>query len=160
LRPGDISLNSRNAFGPFDAGVLALLKTKDILFGNLETVLSNQTAGIEKAVLVHVKPEEARFLSQAGFDVLNVANNHSFDLGYDGFRETLGVLRERQFSVVGLGESYEQGNFVLVEKKALHVVSWDLAIPRRLLTGKRLFSQLMRNRYSVRYKARNRVVII
>ncbi len=75
---GDICLRTRNNKHPFD-NVKKIFKDKDILFGNLETVLSSQGERAEKSVLLYSPPEKVSYLKDAGFDVLNIANNHMMD---------------------------------------------------------------------------------
>ena len=131
---GDIILQTRNNKHPFE-NVRGAFEAKDILFGNLETVLSNQGKEAEKAVLLHSPPEKVRWLKEAGFDILNIANNHILDLGTDGFYETLKVLKESNLTFIGANDTgapsytvldnqgiklgflgYTQGGFSLPEK--------------------------------------------
>ncbi len=100
---GDITLQTRNNKHPFE-NVRDVFKGKDILFGNLETVLSNQGKEAEKAVLLHSPPEKTGWLKEAGFDILNIANNHILDLGADGFHETLKVLKESNLTFIGAND--------------------------------------------------------
>jgi poly-gamma-glutamate synthesis protein (capsule biosynthesis protein) len=41
-------------------------------------------------------------LVNAGFDVLNFANNHSFDLGVEGFMQTAETLKNAKIGIVGI----------------------------------------------------------
>ena len=115
LAVGDISLNSCKQGNPFNQNILSLFKSKDVLFGNLETVLSEENEQSEKAVLLYANPREIKYLVDAGFDVLNLANNHAFDLGIKGFNQTIEALRRTNISIVGLGE----GNFTSFEKNGI-----------------------------------------
>ena len=99
---GDISLQMRNNKDPFDK-VKEIFKNKDILFGNLETVLSNQGKIAEKAVLLHSPPEKVGYLKNAGFDILNIANNHIMDYGVEGLLETLDHLKKLNIKWFGAG---------------------------------------------------------
>jgi poly-gamma-glutamate capsule biosynthesis protein CapA/YwtB (metallophosphatase superfamily) len=69
---GDISLDTLNNRHPFQQ-VIGVFKKKDILFGNLETVLSNQGKEIQKAVSLHTSPDKVHYLAEVGFDIVNVA---------------------------------------------------------------------------------------
>jgi hypothetical protein len=103
LAVGDVSLETRNERHPFGQ-VKEIFKDKDILFGNLETVLSNQGKLAEKAVVLHGSPDKAKYLAEAGFDVLNLANNHIMDLGAEGFHSTLETLRQEGLGFVGAND--------------------------------------------------------
>ena len=113
LAVGDISLITKNNKHPFEP-LLEIFKEKDILFGNLETVLSNREAALEKSVTLHASPEDVRYLKDAGFNVLNVANNHILDLGKGGFSDTLDMLKENGISFVGGGnKKYNQTHAII-----------------------------------------------
>ena len=100
LAVGDISLQSRSDRYPFEK-VKEIFKDKDILFGNLETVLSNRGKKVEKAVILKTTPDRVNWLKDAGFDVLNIANNHIMDLGVDGVNDTLDVLNQNNLNFIG-----------------------------------------------------------
>lgn len=99
---GDIFLKPIADQNPFEK-VNTLFKKKDILFGNLETALSEEGVPTEKAVSFHTSPENAKWLSQAGFDVVSVANNHTLDLGTTGLLNTLKTLNKNNILSIGAG---------------------------------------------------------
>ena len=98
---GDISLHTLNNRRPFQH-VAEVFKNKDILFGNLETVLSLRGKAAQKAVTLYTGPEKVAYLTDAGFDVLNVANNHIMDLDVEGCHETLDVLNQHDLKFIGV----------------------------------------------------------
>lgn len=100
LAVGDISLEVRDKKHPF-GNVRPVFANKDILFGNLEVVLSSKGKKAKKAVLLHSPPQNVRYLVEANFDVLNIANNHILDMGWEGFRNTVATLRESQLEFIG-----------------------------------------------------------
>jgi hypothetical protein len=69
----------------------------DVVLGNLEGTLS--TGGQSKCgpdstncFAFQTPPSYARWLQQAGFTVMNLANNHAFDYGAGGLRQTTDAL--------------------------------------------------------------------
>jgi poly-gamma-glutamate capsule biosynthesis protein CapA/YwtB (metallophosphatase superfamily) len=69
----------------------------DVVLGNLEGTLS--TGGSSKCgpdstacFAFRTPPSYARWLVQAGFTVMNLANNHAFDFGAEGQRQTIAAL--------------------------------------------------------------------
>ncbi len=76
----------------------------DLTVGNLETCLSH--AGLDpsdwRSVQMRGRPESAGELRDAGFDVVNVANNHTFQHGQRAFSETVQGLRGAGVAVCGL----------------------------------------------------------
>lgn len=116
---GDICLQTRNNKHPFDS-VKEIFKNKDILLGNLETVLSNQGEKAEKAVLLYSLPEKTSYLRDAGFDILNIANNHITDLGVEGFHNTLEILRRERLAFIGASNKPKE-SYIILEKQGIRM---------------------------------------
>lgn len=86
--------------------VQSILQDADITFGNLEGTLFNGE-GVRKQCKDSTKcyafksPEHyAQYLSEAGFDLMSVANNHTGDFGAEARLRTIEVLHE-----AGIGSS-------------------------------------------------------
>jgi poly-gamma-glutamate synthesis protein (capsule biosynthesis protein) len=82
----------------------------DIAFGNLESQLSDQrgqTEGSSNLVFTG-PPQGADALVRAGFDVVSTANNHAWDYGARGMRETLENLRRVGVLAAGTGETLDE----------------------------------------------------
>ena len=93
---GDIALLGPAPSSLF-AGVRGPLRRADVAIGNLEGTLSS--GGRSKCgkrsrscFAFRSPPESAELLRDAGFDDLNVANNHAFDYGASGQQQTLRAL--------------------------------------------------------------------
>lgn len=78
----------------------------DVVLGNLEGTLS--TGGTSKCgpastncFAFHTPPSYARWLSQAGFTVMNLANNHAYDYGEQGLEQTIAALRGERLLYTG-----------------------------------------------------------
>lgn len=84
--------------------VQEILKKSDIVFGNLETVLSQKGENLKSLNSVNMRgdPECAYALKNAGFTVLNLANNHSMQHGIAPFSDTVELLNTIDVQVVGL----------------------------------------------------------
>lgn len=117
---GDISLQTRENQNPFGK-VSQAFEDKDILFGNLETVLSNHGKEAEKAVVLYTSPDKAAYRKEAGFDVLNVANNHIMDLGSEGCSETLEVLKQNGLKSIGVSNHKFIQPGAIIENKGLRL---------------------------------------
>lgn len=77
-------------------GVTPLL-TGDIVLGNLEGTLSSGGgskcgAGSSNCFAFQTPPSYTRWLKEAGFTVMSLANNHAFDFGPSGQRQTVAAL--------------------------------------------------------------------
>ena len=81
------------------------LKTPDIVFGNLEGPLTTQRkpAKPQKEDYFSFRTPEryAALLKDAGFNVMNIANNHSSDFGPAGVKNTLKSLRSAGIKATG-----------------------------------------------------------
>lgn len=96
---GDIMLDrnvrnliNKNGFESFFSGVKDLIKNADIAVGNLEGAFTTNpsiTADLKnKALQFTFDPSLAPALSDLGFDVLGLANNHSYNYGKQGLEST------------------------------------------------------------------------
>jgi poly-gamma-glutamate synthesis protein (capsule biosynthesis protein) len=117
---GDISLKTKSNGNPFSY-VENLLSRKNILFGNLETVLSNNGKKSQKSSLYYSSPEKAALLNKAGFDVVNIANNHIMDLGEEGFNETIDVLSQNGIKFIGARNQKFKQSYIIIEKKGIKI---------------------------------------
>lgn len=115
---GDITLQTKNNQHPFKY-VMDTFRKKDILFGNLETVLSTTGKEKKKSVVLRSSPDSVSYLDEAGFDILNVANNHILDLGLEGFKNTLGLLDEHQLKYIGAGFEKSSLNSSIIERNGV-----------------------------------------
>lgn len=77
----------------------------DVVFGNVECVLSDGGEPRPDKLCLRGSPVYAGALRAAGFDVVSTANNHSFDFGPDGFERTVQALRTAGIDPVGAGKN-------------------------------------------------------
>ena len=89
------------------AGVRDVLKRADVAIGNFEGTLTehaktskNPTSGRQFAF--RSPPHYAELMYQEGFKILNVANNHAFDFGETGFKDTVSNMKNAGIAVAGL----------------------------------------------------------
>jgi len=117
---GDITLVTTCKSSPFEK-VAKVLGDKEVLFGNLETVLSNRSARVEKSIVLHANPEKAQYLKDAGFDILNLANNHTMDLGVEGLDETIEALQTSEIGFVGASNHAHPEGHAVMEIKGIRL---------------------------------------
>lgn len=110
---GDIALSSQRGLPPGGlakalAPVRHLLRRADITAGNLEGTLSiggaSKCGGIGggRCFAFQAPPSTAGRLRSLGFDLVNLANNHSLDYGYPGRAQTIAALRRAGVAHTGL----------------------------------------------------------
>ncbi|MDV2481659.1 CapA family protein [Methanoculleus sp. Wushi-C6] len=117
---GDVLLWTRNGKKPF-ARIEHELRRKDLLFGNLETVLTESGTESRKRWINSNPPESAGHLKDAGFDILSLANNHTLDLGREGFEKTLDVLEGHGISYIGGARGDNPLPGLIVERNGLRL---------------------------------------
>ncbi|MER8389339.1 CapA family protein [Mesorhizobium sp. M1380] len=101
--------NQRSGFGD----VAEILQRADATFGNLETNIFDVRAFKGSPQVngdsYHVGPPElGPDLKTMGFNLLSLANNHTFDWGLEGMRETGRVLDQTGIIHAGMGENLAQ----------------------------------------------------
>jgi hypothetical protein len=106
---GDIAFSASEGLPPHGgrgvfAGVSGILRAADLAAGNLEgTIGSGGTTKCRgDCFAFQAPPHYAEVIARAGFDLLNLANNHSHDAGAGGLRATIANLRHAGLAHTGL----------------------------------------------------------
>jgi hypothetical protein len=92
----------RTFFDPVDQALAA-----KVVIGNLEGTLSKGgtskcgAGGRPNCYAFQTPPSYARWLKRAGFTVLNLANNHAYDYGQTGLKQTLAALNRQRLGHTG-----------------------------------------------------------
>ncbi|PCI29750.1 hypothetical protein COB55_01595 [Candidatus Wolfebacteria bacterium] len=79
------------------------LKKYDVLFGNLEGVISDKGKNVGSIYSFRMDPIFAPLLRRVGFDVLSVANNHSGDWSVTAFADSINKVRSAGIKTAGGG---------------------------------------------------------
>ena len=112
-----------------------LLDDSAIVIGNLEGPLTHSdTAYADKAYLFKTPPEQvAPALKQAGFTILNLANNHIMDYGPDGLMDTMRALEKHSLHHVGAGLNLGEaraGKIIEISGHKVGFLSYSLTFPQ------------------------------
>ena len=97
---------------------VSLFEGNDINFVNLECALTESEKAIEKfGPNLKAPAETAEVLKSVGVTVCGVSNNHIFDFGVEGWKDTLKAFEKAGMDWTGFGDNYEDSrrNYV-VEK--------------------------------------------
>lgn len=126
---GDIMFHSPQINAAFDGSkydfsesfedIKVLIESSDIAIGNFETTIHpmKKPSGYPR---FNAPIETLDALSNAGFDVLITANNHSADTGEKGIINTAEMIKKYGMIPVGTG-SVEQLKYSIVEKETIKV---------------------------------------
>ena len=122
---GDVMMGSSPNLPPDDgsryfAAVAPSIRA-DVALANLEGTLSTGGsskcgAGSSSCFAFHTPPSWARWLRAAGFDVLNLANNHAADYGPVGQEQTLAALDRQRLLHTG-----RPGEITVVDVRGIRV---------------------------------------
>lgn len=101
--PGE-ALNAEQEF--LFGNIKPFLGESDLLFGNFESTLTDYPYSAKDTsqgmtFAFRTPPVYAQMLKNLGFDVLSVANNHSFDFGDQGFADTISHIEQAGMKAVG-----------------------------------------------------------
>lgn len=149
LAVGDIWLKTKDGSDPFYK-VQEALSEGDIVFGNLEVVLSESPVRAKKAHILYENPEKVCYLKDAGFDVVNIANNHILDLGVEGFHDTLHLLEENSIDYVGGSHSKDENRAVIIERNGIRLgflgyTSGRWRVPKEIAINKIKEAEILRD---------------
>jgi len=124
---------------PF-GGVSAALAGSDINLANLECPIA--TAGQEytaKKFRFRAEKGVAKAVRKAGFNLVNLANNHSMDFGDKALCETMANLEEAGIAWIGAGEDLAQARkmaLFTVKGKKIAFLGYSLTQPIEFFAGR------------------------
>lgn len=108
-------LNAIERGNAFSEEIVALLKNSDLSIVNLESpVAEGECKPIEKVgPNLRTNRIAIEYLKKSGLDVVTLANNHFFDYGEEGVRQTVESLIDNDIQYVGGGRTEEEKRKVL-----------------------------------------------
>ncbi len=86
------------------------LQSADILFGNLESMISDKGVNIGSIYSFRAHPQAIDGLTYAGFDIVSLANNHAFDYDREAFEDTMHRLTDNNILYTGAGFNIEEAH--------------------------------------------------
>jgi len=104
-----VSILNHSPIFPFEK-IIFLLHTGDLVFGNLESSLSDQqiTSNLRKRIHFSGITDGVMGLKYAGFNILNLANNHIMDFGKGAMLDTFRILKENNIKYIGTGNNLNE----------------------------------------------------
>jgi len=109
--------------------LLEEISDADLAIANLECpLISHETPIKNKGAVLGASVECIKALVRAKWDVLNLANNHSFDHGAKGLQETIKTIKEAGLSTVGSGMNLEEAQIPFIKEiNGLRIVIYSMA---------------------------------
>ena len=95
-----------------------VLANADIAYGNLECpIASSGTFIAGKEYTFRAEPFTITALTAAGFDIVDLANNHSGDCGPEGLLSTMAILDQQGIRHVGAGNNIDEARMPALLKR-------------------------------------------
>jgi poly-gamma-glutamate capsule biosynthesis protein CapA/YwtB (metallophosphatase superfamily) len=121
---------------PF-AEVKDILRQGDVVFGNLESPISQRGAPLPgKKYAFRAAPFSVASLADGGVNMVSLANNHIMDYGETALQDTLAILAEHNIAHAGAGMNISDahaGTFLEVQGYRVGLLAYtdDFAVPVR-----------------------------
>jgi len=111
-----------------------LLDDADIAIGNLEGPLTNLCEStLDKEYVFRSPPDSvAPALKKAGFNIMNLANNHILDFDIQGMNDTINSLKGQHIQTVGTGynsTNARSGTILQTDNGRVGFLSYSLTFP-------------------------------
>lgn len=108
------------------------LASSDLSVVNLETAITTRGVKVPKEYNFRSDPVSLTGLKNAGFNLVSLANNHSFDYGQSGFADTLDHLKKSQLDYMGGGlnkqEAYAAKTYT-IKGRTIKVLAFSRVLP-------------------------------
>lgn len=88
---------------PVFTDTIPILENNDFTIGNLEGAVTARTENAQKTYTFKFNKKALPYLKQVGFDYLMLTNNHCYDYGEPGFKDTLEAVAAAGFATSGAG---------------------------------------------------------
>lgn len=106
--------NLSNCMSPY---LLERMQDADIFMINHEYTVSERGSRLNKYYTFRANPSRMSILKEMSVDIVSLANNHSYDYGFDAFVDTIDLLKKNGIACVGAGMN---------EKEAEEVFYFDI----------------------------------
>jgi len=98
------------------------LRSQDFVLGNLECTLPGNGATVSTEPRVIATESMIRAIRDAGFNIVSLANNHTFDCRQEGFETLRTLLNELEIAYFGAGNNLDQAEApAILEKQGIRI---------------------------------------
>jgi len=101
----------------FDNNIISILSNSDFNLCNFEGPATNGKVIFSPNVNVVSPYNSINYLKQKGFNVFNLANNHTFDCGFKGFMDTKSNIIKESCLYFGAGDDIQEASNIVYIKK-------------------------------------------
>lgn len=104
-------------FGKMLTSIKPIIEKYDLAFINQETIIGGKSLGLSSYPRFNSPEEIGDTLIDIGFDIFNLANNHTLDMGEVGILNSLSYWSNKDVITVGMNSSFEQRNTIPTYEK-------------------------------------------
>ncbi len=116
-------------FSPIYFEIKDLAENADLAFINQETVMAGEAFGYSGYPLFNTPQSLAAALTDTGFDIINIANNHTMDMGEKGLIATLDFLETvPEITVIGARKAGESKRIITKNNITLGFLSYTYGL--------------------------------
>lgn len=132
---GDIVLTKRLDDVPADPAFSALqhlLGASPCVLSSVELPFSDRGHPSDRILNFRARPELIREVAALNVNVATLANNHSWDYGWEAMEDTIGGLRSAGVTPIGAGENLEVAQepaIVEVGGRTVGILAWSCLLP-------------------------------
>ena len=108
LDPGYVSTYASQGYAYAWSGLNGLFRHDDLTVVNLECAVSNLGSAVPKEFNFRGDPRALPAMADAGVEVANLGNNHSYDFGPDALVDTVKNVRRAGIAPVGAGATSDE----------------------------------------------------
>lgn len=94
-----------------------IIEKYDIAFINQETIIGGKELGLSSYPRFNSPEEIGDALIDTGFDIFNLANNHTLDMGESGMLNSLSYWKTKNVITVGMNDSFENRDIIPIFEK-------------------------------------------
>ena len=118
--------------------IVNILSQEDIVFGNLEVVLSDYgKKNSYDSLMLRGNPYFVNQLKNSNFKLLNIANNHIQQHGDSPFYNTIDILQQNKIKIIGVDDFQPQ----IIESKGIKLGFFGYSLRHGEYNSKVLYSQ-------------------
>lgn len=122
-------VNGTHDFSPIYSEVKDIIEKADLSFINQETVMAGESFGYSGFPNFNTPQALAHTLADTGFDIINIANNHTMDMGEKGLIATLDFLDTiESFTVIGARKSGDNQKIITKNNITLGFLSYTFSL--------------------------------
>ena len=103
LVAGDSVLSTGYQRSDFSSAVTNIIRGSNLSIVNFEAPMRSSTPAQKNGPLLSQTADDIHTLSELGFDLCTLANNHTMDYGYEGLQSTINACNSAGMSYVGAG---------------------------------------------------------